>query len=106
MLAVYVVLASVMSLRGYVEPRPSYLGMAVLVSAALIMPALAKEKPRLSAMTGSAALRADGVDAIQIQQDRLAPPTSLDRGKLEYAAALIGASSGCRAIGISLGVGD
>jgi len=62
-LAVYVVLASVMSLLGYGEPRPSYLGMAVLVSAALIMPALAKEKRRLSAMTGSAALRADGAES-------------------------------------------
>jgi divalent metal cation (Fe/Co/Zn/Cd) transporter len=62
-LAVYVVLASVMSLLGYGEPRPSYLGMAVLVSAALIMPALAKEKRRLSVLTGSAALRADGAES-------------------------------------------
>ena len=62
-LAVYVVLASVMSLLGHGEPRPSYLGMAVLVSAALIMPALAKEKRRLSVMTGSAALRADGAES-------------------------------------------
>jgi divalent metal cation (Fe/Co/Zn/Cd) transporter len=62
-LAVYVALASMMSLLGYGEPRPSYLGMAVLVSAALIMPALAKEKRRLSAMTGSAALRADAAES-------------------------------------------
>ena len=48
-LTFYVVLASTMSLLGYIEPRPSYLGMAVLVGAALIMPALAKEKRRLSA---------------------------------------------------------
>ena len=62
-LAVYVVLASAMSLLGYSEPRPSYLGMAVLVGAALIMPVLAKEKRRLSALTGSAALRADAAES-------------------------------------------
>ena len=62
-LAACVVLASAMSLLGYSEPRPSYLGMAVLVGAALIMPALAKEKRRLSAVTGSAALRADAAES-------------------------------------------
>lgn len=62
-LAVYVVSASAMSLLGYSEPRPSYLGMAVLVGAALIMPVLAKEKRRLSALTGSAALRADAAES-------------------------------------------
>jgi divalent metal cation (Fe/Co/Zn/Cd) transporter len=62
-LAVYVVLASAMSLLGYSEPRPSYLGMAVLVGAALIMPVLAKEKRRLSALTGSAAMRADAAES-------------------------------------------
>jgi len=62
-LAVYVVLASAMSLLGYSEPRVSYLGMAVLVAAALIMPVLAKEKRRLSVLTGSAALRADAAES-------------------------------------------
>ena len=63
LLAAYVVLASAMALLGYSEPRPSYLGIAVLVGAAFIMPALAKEKRRLSAMTGSAALRADAAES-------------------------------------------
>jgi len=58
-----VVLASAMSLLHYSEPRTSYLGMAVLVGAAIIMPALAKEKRRLSALTGSAALRADAAES-------------------------------------------
>ncbi len=62
-LAACVVFASGMSLLGYNEPRPSYLGMAVLVGAALIMPVLAKEKRRLSALTGSAALRADAAES-------------------------------------------
>jgi divalent metal cation (Fe/Co/Zn/Cd) transporter len=62
-LAVFVVAASGLSLRGYSEPRPSYLGMAVLAAAALIMPWLTKEKRRLSALTGSAALRADAAES-------------------------------------------
>lgn len=62
-LAICVVLISALSLLGYTEPRPSYLGMAVLTAAALIMPWLAKEKRRLSAITGSAALRADAAES-------------------------------------------
>ena len=58
-----VVLASAMSLLGYSEPRTSYLGMVVLVGAAIVMPVLAKEKRRLSALTGSAALRADAAES-------------------------------------------
>jgi len=58
-----VVLASAMSLFGYSEPKPSYLGMAVLVGATIIMPVLAKEKRRLSTLTGSAALRADAAES-------------------------------------------
>ena len=57
------VLASALALLGYSEPRTSYLGMVVLVGAAIIMPVLAKEKRRLSALTGSAALRADAAES-------------------------------------------
>jgi divalent metal cation (Fe/Co/Zn/Cd) transporter len=63
LLAVYVILASVLSLRGYVEPKSSYLGIGVVVAAALIMPWLARQKRRLSAETGSAALRADATES-------------------------------------------
>jgi divalent metal cation (Fe/Co/Zn/Cd) transporter len=62
-LAACVVAVSAMSLLGYSEPKPSYLGMAVLVPAAFIMPWLAKEKRRLSALTGSVALRADAAES-------------------------------------------
>ena len=62
-LAAFVVSASAVSLLGYNEPRPSYLGIAVLVGATLVMPVLAKEKRRLSALTGSAALRADAAES-------------------------------------------
>lgn len=62
-LAALVVLTSAMSLLGYSEPGTSYLGMAVLVAATFIMPLLAREKRRLSALTGSAALRADAAES-------------------------------------------
>src|SRR5581483_7620743 len=62
-LAASVSLVAAMSLLGYSEPKPSYLGMAVLLAALLIMPLLAREKRRLSAATGSAALRADAAES-------------------------------------------
>ena len=64
-LAAYVVVTSVTSLLGYSEPKPTFLGIAILVAAAVVMPLLAKEKRRLSGATGSAALRADA--ALQIR---------------------------------------
>lgn len=63
LLAGYVVVVAMMNLLGYGESHPSYVGMALLVAAALIMPWLAKEKRRLSATTGSAALRADATQS-------------------------------------------
>jgi divalent metal cation (Fe/Co/Zn/Cd) transporter len=62
-LAAYVAITSVASLLGYSEPKPTFLGMAVLVAAAVVMPWLAQEKRRLSATTGSAALRADAAQS-------------------------------------------
>jgi divalent metal cation (Fe/Co/Zn/Cd) transporter len=62
-LAACVVTASVMSLVGYGEPKPTFLGIAILIAAAVSMPLLAREKRRLSAATGSAALGADAVQS-------------------------------------------
>ena len=62
-LAAFVAVTSETSLLGYSEPKPSFLGIAVLVAAATIMPWLAKEKRRLSGATGSAALRADAAQS-------------------------------------------
>ena len=62
-LAVFVALTSALSLLGYSEPKPTLIGIAVLVVAAAIMPWLAREKRRLSAVTGSAALRADSAES-------------------------------------------
>ena len=62
-LAVFVAVTSVTSLLGYSEPKPTFLGITILVAAATIMPWLAKEKRRLSGATGSAALRADAAQS-------------------------------------------
>jgi len=62
-LAAYVVSASTLTLLGHSEPRTTYLGVAILLAAASIMPWLAKEKRKLSGATGSAALKADAVQS-------------------------------------------
>jgi divalent metal cation (Fe/Co/Zn/Cd) transporter len=62
-LAAFVAVTSITSLLGYSEPKPTFLGIAILVAAAVIMPGLAKEKRRLSGATGSAALRADAAQS-------------------------------------------
>ncbi|MGH9543839.1 MAG: cation transporter [Terriglobales bacterium] len=62
-LAAYVAVVSALTLLGYSEPKPTYLGIAILIAAALVMPWLAREKRKLSAATGSAALRADSAQS-------------------------------------------
>lgn len=62
-LAAFVVATCIASLAGQGEPRPTLLGITVLIAAAVIMPLLAREKRKLSAATGSAALRADAAQS-------------------------------------------
>jgi divalent metal cation (Fe/Co/Zn/Cd) transporter len=62
-LAAYVAITSVASLLGHSEPKPTLLGIVILIAAAVVMPWLAKEKRRLSGATGSAALRADAAQS-------------------------------------------
>lgn len=62
-LAAYVIAASALTLLGYSEPRRTYLGIVILLSAALGMPFLAKEKRKLSTAADSAALRADAAQS-------------------------------------------
>jgi divalent metal cation (Fe/Co/Zn/Cd) transporter len=62
-LAAFVILASALSLLGHVEPRPSSVGIALLVLASVVMPWLARQKRQLSAATSSAALRADAAES-------------------------------------------
>lgn len=62
-LSAFVAVSSALSLLGYSEPRPTLVGIAILVVAAAVMPWLAREKRKLSAITGSAALRADAAES-------------------------------------------
>ena len=62
-LAACVVASSVVALLGYSEPKPTFLGLAILIAAAVFMPLLAREKQRLSAQTDSAALKADAAES-------------------------------------------
>jgi divalent metal cation (Fe/Co/Zn/Cd) transporter len=62
-LAAFVAITSLASLLGYSEPQPTFLGIGILVAAAVVMPWLAKEKRRLAGATGSAALRADAAQS-------------------------------------------
>jgi divalent metal cation (Fe/Co/Zn/Cd) transporter len=62
-LAAYVSVASIVSLLGHNSPKPTYLGIAILIAAAIVMPWLVKEKRKLSAATGSAVLRADAAQS-------------------------------------------
>jgi len=62
-LAAFVALSSVLALLGHVETRSSPIGIVVLIFAAVVMPWLTKQKRRLSAATGSAALRADAAES-------------------------------------------
>ena len=62
-LAAFVAVTSVTSLLGYSDLKPTFPGITILVAAAAVMPWLAKEKRRLSAATGSSALRADAAQS-------------------------------------------
>jgi divalent metal cation (Fe/Co/Zn/Cd) transporter len=62
-LAAYVAISSALSLLAYSRPKPSLVGIAILVAALAIMPWFAMEKRRLSAAAGSVALRADATQS-------------------------------------------
>jgi divalent metal cation (Fe/Co/Zn/Cd) transporter len=62
-LAAYVISASALALFGHKKPAESYLGIVVLIAAAVLMPLLAKEKRRLAAAAGSASLKADAAES-------------------------------------------
>ena len=58
-----VTMMSAMSLFGYGETKPSVMGVVILLLAAVVMPLLALVKRKLSAVTGSAALRAEATES-------------------------------------------
>ena len=63
-LALFIVASSAFTLLGYSEPKLSYVGIGVLLVAALLMPWLARQKRRLSSATQSSALRADAAESM------------------------------------------
>ena len=62
-LAAFVILVSALSLLGHIEPRPSVVGITVLIVAAIAMPLLARRKRQLATVTDSASLRADAAES-------------------------------------------
>ena len=63
-LAACVAMVSAVRLLGYGESKPSVAGMLILLLAAVMMPLLAREKRKLSRVTGSAALGADAAESV------------------------------------------
>jgi divalent metal cation (Fe/Co/Zn/Cd) transporter len=63
LLAAFVAAVAFLGLLGYHPPRPSLVGIFVLCAAVVVMPWLAREKRKISAATGSAALRADAAES-------------------------------------------
>lgn len=64
LLAAFIVSISGLSLTGHLPAsQPSYLGIALLLAAAAVMPGLARQKRRLARETGSSALAADAVQS-------------------------------------------
>lgn len=61
--AALIVVASGMPLAGLREPRPSVIGMLLLVGAGFGMPWLAKQKRALANQVGSAALKANAAES-------------------------------------------
>lgn len=62
-LAAFIASASIYSLLGNFKPESSYLGMTLLVVAAVVMPWLAAQKRRLAAENQSSSLRADATQS-------------------------------------------
>lgn len=62
-LSIYVLVASISTLLGNGEPKPTRTGIGILIAALVVMPWLAREKRKLSSATSSAALRADAAES-------------------------------------------
>jgi divalent metal cation (Fe/Co/Zn/Cd) transporter len=62
-LAAFVTAVSIITLAGRYEPRPSSLGIVVLIAAATFIPWLASKKRDFAIVTGSAALKADAAES-------------------------------------------
>jgi divalent metal cation (Fe/Co/Zn/Cd) transporter len=64
LLAIYIAGSSAFVLLSHrLQPQPTYLGIALLIAAAVIMPVLGRAKKRLAVETGSRALKADATQS-------------------------------------------
>lgn len=61
--AAFVIVSSGLSLLGYREPQPSFVGIILLIVAAIGMPWLASQKRKLAIQVASASLRADATES-------------------------------------------
>jgi len=63
-LAAFILAGSVLAFANPAfRPEPSYVGIALLIAAAIIMPWLSRQKRMLAAQAGSASLKADAVQS-------------------------------------------
>lgn len=63
LVAAFVTMTSALTLLGYGEPRPSLVGIVLLIVAAFGMPWLANQKRSLAARLSSASLKADAAES-------------------------------------------
>lgn len=63
LVAAFVTITSALALLGYDEPRPSLVGIVLLMVAAFGMPWLANQKRKLAARLSSASLKADAAES-------------------------------------------
>jgi len=63
LVAGFVLITSALAFLGYEEPRPSRIGIVVLIAAAFGMPALASQKRKLAARLSSVSLKADAAQS-------------------------------------------
>lgn len=63
LIAGFVLITSVLAVLGYQQPRPSMLGIGVLIMAAVGMPILAAQKRKLAAQLSSPSLNADAAQS-------------------------------------------
>src|SRR5262249_11200000 len=64
LLAAFILGSSILALTNpHFRPEPSYLGIGLLIAAAIMMPWLATRKRNLAAKTGSGSLRADAAQS-------------------------------------------
>ena len=62
-LAAFVVGTSALDFLGYQEAQRTWVGIGILLAAAIVMPLLATRKRKLAAVTSSAALKADAAES-------------------------------------------